>query len=91
MELDRRRAYIETVVDTVAAGVLSIDTDGVVTNLNPSAERILGLRPTGFGAAGQRGIQGVWLDLFQQIYDRVLKDALDDLRWKGRWRSRANL
>ena len=30
VELDRRRAYIETVVDTIAAGLLSIDKNGVV-------------------------------------------------------------
>jgi two-component system nitrogen regulation sensor histidine kinase NtrY len=43
LELDRRRAYIETVVDTIAAGLLSIDKNGMVTNFNPSGERILGV------------------------------------------------
>src|SRR5439155_19451776 len=41
LELDGRRAYTQAVVDTMAAGVLSIDRAGPITTFNPSAERIL--------------------------------------------------
>jgi two-component system nitrogen regulation sensor histidine kinase NtrY len=40
VEIDQRRAYTEAVVETIAAGVLSIDMAGLVTRFNPSGERI---------------------------------------------------
>jgi two-component system nitrogen regulation sensor histidine kinase NtrY len=43
-ELDRRRAYIETILDNITAGVLSIDPEGHITTLNRAAERILNIK-----------------------------------------------
>lgn len=83
-ELDDRRAYTQAVVDTIAAGVLSIDRNGIITTVNPSAERILGipaehlrnhLLTDAFKALG--------LDLFQSAYDRVLADGRDSLSLEG--------
>jgi two-component system nitrogen regulation sensor histidine kinase NtrY len=83
-EIDDRRAYTQAVVDTIAAGVLSIDRDGRITTFNPSAERILGVtgdqlrdRPVNeaFKARG--------LDLFQTAYDRMLADGRDSLTLEG--------
>jgi two-component system nitrogen regulation sensor histidine kinase NtrY len=83
-ELDDRRAYTQAVVDTIAAGVLSIDRGGRITTFNPSAERILGVsgdqlrdRPVNeaFKARG--------LDLFQAAYDRMLADGRDSLTLEG--------
>ena len=83
-ELDDRRAYTQAVVDTIAAGVLSIDRGGRITTFNPSAERILGVsgdqlrdRPMNeaFKARG--------LDLFQAAYDRMLADGRDSLTLEG--------
>ncbi|MBI5637300.1 MAG: HAMP domain-containing protein [Nitrospinae bacterium] len=42
-ELDRRRRHIETILSTIAAGVISIDHRGHVTTCNPSATAILHL------------------------------------------------
>ncbi len=42
-ELDRRRRHIETILSTIAAGVISIDHRGHVTTCNPSAAAILHL------------------------------------------------
>jgi len=44
VELDRRRGYMETVLQTVAAGVLSLDADGRVNTVNQAASRMLGRR-----------------------------------------------
>ncbi|QPJ62760.1 MAG: HAMP domain-containing protein [Candidatus Nitronauta litoralis] len=41
-ELERRRNYIETVLENVGAGVISIDKKGLVTTFNNAAKRILG-------------------------------------------------
>ncbi len=43
MELDQRRAYMETVLENIATGVLSLDRQGIITTINPAAAQILGL------------------------------------------------
>jgi two-component system nitrogen regulation sensor histidine kinase NtrY len=84
LELDGRRAYTQAVVDTMAAGVLSIDRAGLITTFNPSAERILGawgdqLR----GRPVTEAFKELGLDLFQNAYDRMLADARDSLSLEG--------
>ncbi|MEW6325887.1 MAG: ATP-binding protein, partial [Nitrospirota bacterium] len=41
IELEQRRAYIETVLETIATGVIATNQDGSVTTFNRSAESIL--------------------------------------------------
>lgn len=41
LELEQRRRYMEIVLNNVAAGVIAADAKGVITTLNPSAERML--------------------------------------------------
>jgi two-component system nitrogen regulation sensor histidine kinase NtrY len=43
-ELDQRRRYMEVVLRHISAGVISIDSHGVVTSVNHAAERLLSLR-----------------------------------------------
>ncbi|MCX8042729.1 MAG: ATP-binding protein [Desulfobacterota bacterium] len=43
-ELEHRRLYIETLLDNVAAVVLSVDHDGCISTFNKSAERMFGIR-----------------------------------------------
>ena len=43
VELDRRRNYIETILDSIGAGVISIDKKGRITTFNKAAEKILHL------------------------------------------------
>ena len=84
VELDRRRAYIETVVDTIAAGLLSIDRTGVITTFNPSGERILGLAADRFrGRPANEAFKEFGLDLFQTAYDRMRADDRDGLALEG--------
>lgn len=83
-ELDRRRAYIETVVATIAAGLLSIDRNGMITTFNPSGERILGLAGDRFqGRLANEVFKEFGLDVFQTAYDRMLADDRDDLALEG--------
>ncbi len=84
LELDRRRAYIETVVDTIAAGVLSIDRQGLITTFNPSAERMLGLWADRFrGRSANEVFKEYRLELFQSVYDRMLADQRDNIALEG--------
>jgi two-component system nitrogen regulation sensor histidine kinase NtrY len=42
-ELDRRRRYIETVLENITTGVISMNRDGILTTVNPAALRMLEL------------------------------------------------
>ena len=47
--LDARRRYIETILERVATGVISLSADGKVSTVNGAAERLLGLGPNAIG------------------------------------------
>ena len=84
VELDRRRAYIETVVETIAAGLLSIDRNGMVTTFNPSGERILGLSADRIrDRPANEVFKEFGLDVFQAVYDRMQADDRDDWALEG--------
>ncbi|MFQ5949562.1 MAG: PAS domain-containing sensor histidine kinase, partial [Nitrospiria bacterium] len=42
-ESEGRRAYMEGVLQNIAAGVISVDEKGIITTFNPSAEKILNI------------------------------------------------
>lgn len=42
-EIERRQQYMEIVLRNVAAGVISVDNEGILRTINTSAERLLGL------------------------------------------------
>jgi two-component system nitrogen regulation sensor histidine kinase NtrY len=52
-ELERRRSYMEIVLRNTGAGVLSLDAEGRINTINPSAQRLLGI-PPGSGLVGAR-------------------------------------
>ena len=52
-ELERRRRYMEIVLGTVGAGVVSVDAEGRISTINPSAQRFLEI-PAGTGLLGQK-------------------------------------
>jgi two-component system nitrogen regulation sensor histidine kinase NtrY len=43
-ELEHRRRYTETLLRNVSAGVVGLDSAGIVTTINPCAERLLALK-----------------------------------------------
>ncbi len=49
IEVDARRRYIETILERVATGVISLDAAGRISTVNGAAERLLGLGPTAIG------------------------------------------
>ncbi len=59
-EVDGRRRYIETVLERVATGVISLDAAGRISTMNGAAMRLLGVgrrgpRPAGARRARARG------------------------------------
>jgi two-component system nitrogen regulation sensor histidine kinase NtrY len=70
IELEQRRTYIETVLETIGAGVIATDPEGRVTTFNRSAEMIL--QSSADAVKGQS-----YDDAFKQF---GLESVADDLR-----------
>src|SRR3989304_4054445 len=68
IEIEQRRAYMETVLENVATGVISIDRDGEITTFNRAAERILGIHKEDISGKG-----------FQEILIRIPNDAAKNI------------
>jgi two-component system nitrogen regulation sensor histidine kinase NtrY len=43
LEVEKRRRYIETILERITTGVVSVDAAGAVTTINTAASRLLGL------------------------------------------------
>lgn len=67
-EIEQRRAYMETVLENVATGVISIDKNGDITTFNRAAENILGIRKDDIRGRG-----------FQEILSRIPPDVARDI------------
>lgn len=71
-ELESRRAYMEGVLQNIAAGVIAINEKGVITTFNQSAERILGIR-------AQEAIGQAYAPFFARRKMEVMADLLDKM------------
>jgi two-component system nitrogen regulation sensor histidine kinase NtrY len=49
VEVETRRRYIETILERVATGVISLDASGKISTVNGAAERLLGLDDAAVG------------------------------------------
>jgi two-component system nitrogen regulation sensor histidine kinase NtrY len=81
-ELDQRRRSMEVVLGTIGAGVLSLDAEGRITTVNPTARRQLGIAP------GASPIGGRLADCAGQAQ---LRDLIVDLAGKLRPAARENI
>jgi two-component system nitrogen regulation sensor histidine kinase NtrY len=52
-ELEQRRRYMEIVLRNIGAGVISVDAEGRIHTINPSAQRMLAV-PAGLGLIGRK-------------------------------------
>ncbi|MBI5181760.1 MAG: PAS domain-containing protein [Nitrospirae bacterium] len=72
IELDRRRGYIETVLESIATGVISVDRDGRITTFNSSAEKILGIPASDvIGKHYQSALHLLPLDKVQELINKM--------------------
>jgi two-component system nitrogen regulation sensor histidine kinase NtrY len=58
VEVEGRRRYIETILERIATGVISIDGAGVITMVNGSAARLLGLDRSVVGRPAESVLTG---------------------------------
>ncbi len=68
-ELEQRRRYTETLLENVSAGVVALDSKGIITTINPCAERLLGITAAEVLARPYR-------DALHPTLARVLDDLL---------------
>ncbi|MFZ5864040.1 MAG: sensor histidine kinase [Nitrospirota bacterium] len=77
-ELQARRTYMETILETIATGVVSVDGLGRVTILNQAAERILGVPAAEtIGRPAKDAFNAQGLDALSALLDPA--GASDDL------------
>jgi two-component system, NtrC family, nitrogen regulation sensor histidine kinase NtrY len=71
-EIESRRRYMEIVLRNVAAGVISVDQDGLITTINTSAERLLQINT---GKVLGRNFR----DVMREAHLEIVRDALRDM------------
>jgi len=68
IEIEQKRAYIETVLENIATGVISVDKNGDITTFNRAAEKVLDMR--------KEEIDG---RSFQEILNRIPPDTAREI------------
>ncbi len=77
LELEQRRRYMEIVLANVTAGVISIDSQGHITTINKSAEKLLNLKT-------KKIIGRNFRDIVTQDYQPMIKGILKELISSGK-------
>jgi len=76
-ELEQRRKYMEIVLKSVAAGVISIDERGRITTINTSAEQMLGI-------AGDTVLEKQFANALPGEFVHEIEGLLDELKSAGK-------
>jgi two-component system, NtrC family, nitrogen regulation sensor histidine kinase NtrY len=80
VEMDRRRAYIETVLENIATGVISLDRQGRITTVNRSAEKIFKMDGREItGKLAQDAFQALNLMPILQLLDEMENRQMDGI------------
>ncbi|HEY5649205.1 MAG TPA: ATP-binding protein, partial [Nitrospiria bacterium] len=80
IELDQRRAYIETVLENIATGVISLDSKNRITTVNHSAEKIFEVNADEItGKLARDAFQAMNLQPLLGLLDEMETRELDSL------------
>ena len=72
-ELEQRKKYMEIVLKSVAAGVISIDEKGVVTTINTSAEQMLNI-------SGETALDKTFSEVLSKEYVEWIEELLKEIK-----------
>jgi len=73
LEVDARRRYIETILERVATGVISLDATGHVQTVNGAAARLLGLDAAALGRPASDVFGRADLQALAPVIDRAVR------------------
>ncbi len=80
IEMDRRRGYIETVLENIGTGVISIDNNGKILMINKAALEILDLSAKDIKGRSYRHIfESSHLDSVRSIIKNISKDNKESI------------
>ena len=80
IELDRRRNYIETILDSIGAGVISVDKGGAITTFNKAAEKILNLdNENVFGSSYHDAFDSSYYQPIRKLIKRMTNNDNDSI------------
>jgi len=71
-EIESRRRYMEIVLKNVAAGVISVDKDGIITTINKSAERMLAIKT-------DKVIDHPFEEVLREKHSSIVSGLIEDL------------
>lgn len=72
-ELEQRRQYIEIVLESVSAGVVTLDALGYIVTINKSAEKILGIKE-------EEALDLAFMDVIGADRYRLSRESLEQIR-----------
>jgi len=72
LTLEERRDYIETILESLSTGVISLDEDDRVTTINAAASRMLRLKPT---PTGEQKLESLLATEDWLVMNRLLRRA----------------
>jgi two-component system nitrogen regulation sensor histidine kinase NtrY len=72
IDLERRKEYMEIILKSIAAGVISIDKEGNISTINKSAERMLGIE-------GDRVLGKRYREVLDPEYREVAKEWIREI------------
>ncbi len=58
VEIEERRLYMEVVLTNISAGVISIDSNGIITTINKAAEKLLNIKTANVLKRNYRSLMG---------------------------------
>ncbi|MCD6526589.1 MAG: HAMP domain-containing protein [Desulfuromonas sp.] len=81
IELDQRRRYMEIVLKNVTAGVISVDSQGVITTINKSAENMLKIRGNRvLGKKYQSVVNAEQLVIIKGFFGELISSGKESIR-----------
>jgi two-component system nitrogen regulation sensor histidine kinase NtrY len=78
-DVEARRRYVETVLDRIATGVVSVDPSGRIRTWNSAASRLLGIDARVGGMPASAVFGAPELKPLQQLVDEMLRNREDPL------------
>ena len=73
-EIEARRLYMETVLDNISTGVISLNANGAITTINKSAEKMLSIPQVGILNRHYANVlSGRFLQLARECVERITK------------------